>query len=72
MNQQLILSVNDLGKAIRKRRKEAGITQGQLAAFLGYGVRFISELERGKKTVELGKVLTILANLGLELRINEK
>lgn len=72
MNPQLIISVSDLGAMIRRRRKEAGFTQARLAAFLGCGVRFVSELERGKQTVELGKVLAILSGLGLELRVNEK
>lgn len=72
MNPQLIVSVSDLGAMIRRRRKEAGFTQARLAAFLGCGVRFVSELERGKQTVELGKVLAILSGLGLELRVNEK
>lgn len=72
MNQQLIVSASDLGAMIRLRRKEAGLTQAQLASFLGFGVRFVSELERGKQTVEMGKVLAILAGLGLELRVNEK
>ena len=66
MNPQLIISVSDLGAMIRRRRKEAGFTQARLAAFLGCGVRFVSELERGKQTVELGKVLGILSGLGLE------
>ena len=72
MNPQLIVSVSDLGAMIRHRRKEAGFTQARLASFLGCGVRFVSELERGKQTVELGKVLAILAGLGLELRVYEK
>lgn len=72
MEPKLILNVADLGRLIRQRRKEAHFTQAQMAAYLGCGVRFVSELERGKQTVELGKVLVVLAALGLELHLSLK
>lgn len=61
-------SVDDLGQLVRAYRCEQDATQTELAAFAGVGVRFISELENGKPTVELGKVLKVLTTLGLELR----
>jgi len=67
-----ISSVEDLGHLVRQYRSEQDATQTDLAAFAGVGVRFISELENGKPTVELGKVLKVLATLGLELRVRPR
>ncbi|WP_371416691.1 hypothetical protein [Caulobacter sp. S45] len=39
----------------------------QLAVKSGVGVRFISELERGKEGIQLGKALTVLAIPKLEI-----
>ena len=53
------------GAALRARRKELHYTQAFLADFTGFSVRFISDLERGKKTVELEKALFLADTLGL-------
>jgi y4mF family transcriptional regulator len=55
--------------AIRNARKAHGLTQAELAGLAGTGVRFVSELERGKPGVELGKLLDVLAVLGLRMLI---
>ena len=55
--------------AIRNARKSHGLTQAELAGLAGTGVRFVSELERGKPGVELGKLLDVLAVLGLRMLI---
>lgn len=56
-----------LGVAVRQTRKAHGLTQAELAGLAGTGSRFISELEHGKASVEFGKVLDVLAVLGLRL-----
>ena len=48
--------------ALRERRKALGYTQAYLAEFTGFSVSFISDLENGKATIELGKAL-FLANV---------
>ena len=58
-----------IGMAIRNARKAHGLTQAELAGLAGTGVRFVSELERGKPSVELGKLLDVLAVLGLRMLI---
>ena len=45
-----IRSVEELGEAIRTRRKELHYTQAFLAEFTGFSVSFISDVERGKAT----------------------
>lgn len=66
---KLIRNPADLGQAIRSRRKAAGLTQAGLAEVAGVGTRFLSELERGKPTAELNKVLQVLRVLGCDLHI---
>ena len=67
-----IIDARDLGRCVRAQRKSQGATQADFAALCGVGNRFISELENGKPTAELGKVLQVLACLGLELRVTPR
>ncbi|MBG6075366.1 type II toxin-antitoxin system Y4mF family antitoxin [Polaromonas sp. CG_9.11] len=53
-----------LGNAAQAARKRLGLTQPQLALAAGVGVRFVVELEAGKPTVRLEKVLSVLHALG--------
>ncbi|MBR1405078.1 MAG: helix-turn-helix transcriptional regulator [Treponema sp.] len=62
----LITDSVSFGKALRARRKELGYTQGYLAQFTGFSVSFISDLENGKPTAELGKALQIANILALD------
>ena len=67
-----INSVEEFGMMIRKRRKKLGYTQKYISDFSGISVTFISDLENGKKTIELGKALLIANLLGLDLELNER
>jgi|GEM_PF-564599 len=58
-----------IAKSVRTVRLAHKITQTELAGLSGTGLRFISELERGKPTVELIKVLAVLSSLGLRIQI---
>lgn len=58
-----------LGAEVRARRKALNLTQAELAMTSGTGVRFIGELENGKETCHLGKVLSVLRTLGLRWKI---
>jgi y4mF family transcriptional regulator len=57
--------------AVRRRRRELGMTQVELGRFAGCGPDFIYDLEAGKPTIRLAKLLDVLAVLGLELRLVE-
>ncbi len=59
-----------IGALIRSERKALGLRQHELAAASGVGLRFLVELERGKPTVQLGKVLDVLTALGCTLQIS--
>lgn len=61
----------NLGSIVRARRKALSLSQAELAALAGIGLAFMYELEHGKPTVRLDKVLAVLAVLGLELHVRE-
>ncbi len=64
-----IVTVADIGAAIRAKRLAIGMQQEQLAALAGVGPRFLSEVENGKESAEIGKVLQVLRRLGLDVSI---
>lgn len=64
------MTTQELGTTIRKARLDQGLRQAQLAGAAGVGLRFLVELERGKPTAHLGKVLTVLDALGCRVDIS--
>ncbi len=62
-----MLTPDDIGSLIRATRKRQGLRQGELAAAANVGVRFLIELEGGKPTAQLGKVLSVLSALGVTI-----
>lgn len=58
-----------LGRVIRAQRKALGLSQLELSRFAGCGLAFLYELETGKSTVRMDKLLAVLQVLGLELRV---
>jgi transcriptional regulator with XRE-family HTH domain len=62
----------DLGRLVRQRRKEAGFTLKDAAGMTGVGVRFLSELERGKPTLQIDRALAALPLFGLELHLHPR
>ena len=59
--------VADLGQAIRAVRKKRGLTQQNFADLAGVGRRFLSELEKGKPTLEIGRVMKVASAAGIQL-----
>jgi len=62
-----IASVRDLALYVRDRRRDLGMTQADLATAAEVSRRWLSALEAGKPTAEIGLVLRTLAALGLVL-----
>jgi HTH-type transcriptional regulator / antitoxin HipB len=58
-----------IGQIIRESRKRLGVTQKDLALTSGTGLRFVIDLEKGKETCQIGKVLTVLQTLGIKLAL---
>ena len=67
-----VYKMSDIGSLVKEKRTEYGMTQSQLADACGKGIRFISELENGKQTMQIGKVLDTLHVLGLDLSLSER
>ena len=58
-------TTKELGALVRETRMAQGISQEHLAGVANTGVRFVSDLENGKPTVQLEKVINVLEALGL-------
>lgn len=56
-------TTKELGALVRETRKAQGISQEQLAGVANTGVRFVSDLENGKPTVQLDKTIKVLKAL---------
>jgi HTH-type transcriptional regulator/antitoxin HipB len=67
MGTSSIYDASELGALIRRRRRELGLTQSDVADVANTNLRFVSELERGKPTARLENVLRVLTTLGIEL-----
>lgn len=64
-------TVRDVAALARKKRRELGLAQAQLAAAVGVGREWIIDFEKGKSTVEWGLVFRTLKELGLEIDLAE-
>lgn len=62
----------DLPAFLKQERKQHGLTQPDLAAKAGVGLRLIREMEQGKTTMQVAKVNQVLALFGAELSVTLK
>lgn len=67
---RVLKDMKQIGQIIRTARKAQGLTQAQLAATCGTGVRFIRELEHGKESCQVAKTMMVVQMLGMEILIN--
>ena len=63
---------DQFGEAIRVFRKRRGLTQQQVADMAGCSLMYVSNLERGKTSAELGKALKILDVLDVEVSFSDR
>jgi hypothetical protein len=63
-----IHSPEQLGLLIRATRRTQKLRIDDTAGTAGVGHVFVREVERGKPTVQLGRVMQLLAELGIELK----
>ena len=68
----MITDANSFGRALKQRRKELGYTQAFLSEFSGFSISFISDLENGKSTAELGKAIYLANLLGLDCTLTPR
>jgi y4mF family transcriptional regulator len=62
----------DLGQLIKFARRNMRLNQQQFADLAGVGRRFISELESGKSTMEIGLVLKVCRTAGIDLQAKRR
>ena len=58
---------NNLSTYVKEMRRQFGLTQVDLAAKSGVGLRFLRELEQGKETLRHDKVNQVLMLFGHEV-----
>jgi HTH-type transcriptional regulator / antitoxin HipB len=68
----IVSTVEAIGKAVARRRKAKHLSQQAFSDLAGVGRRFVSELESGKPTAEIGKVLKVLNALGIDLMLRDR
>jgi len=61
----------EIGKLVKQSRIRQGLTQPNLAMVAGTGLRFIVDLEAGKPTCQIGKVLLVLNTLGIQIMLSD-
>ncbi len=66
-----IYTADSLGDAIRHYRTEAGLTQAELAEATGLQRSYLSELENGKETEQLIRILRVLRRLGVRITLDK-
>ena len=69
VRQKNVQIMKNLGMAIEVQRKNLGLTQGALAELAGVGPNYVRQIEQGKTTAQISKVLDVLAPLGLQFRL---
>lgn len=68
---QRVFTASELGTAIRQARRARRLTLEDVAIGAGVGIRFVSELERGKPTARLAETLRVIDALGIALHIED-
>ena len=66
------MTQQEIGRAIKDRRKKLGVNQQTLADLASVAVNTVVAIERGEGNPQLATLLTILDTLGLQLDINTK
>ena len=69
MSKVKLQTAAEIGALIRAKRKEQHVSQAVLAGLASVGTRFVSDLENGKGTIQIQKLLDVLNALGLGLYI---
>jgi len=65
-----VKSPQDIGNIIRQVRKQQGIRQDDLAAIIESSHVFMRDAERGKPSVQLGRIMRALDELGITMKLD--
>lgn len=64
-----LYTATSIGPAIRHFRKQAGLTQAELADLVGLTPSYLSRLENGQETEQLRRIVAILKQLGVRMTL---
>ncbi len=67
-----IKSPMQIGNLVRKIRKKYKLTQSEAASLCHVGTRFLSDMENGKPSLHLGKVMHVIQVFGLKVLLQPK
>ena len=67
----LQMTPKELGRTIKKARRKHGVDRDALAEASNVGIRFLTELEAGKPTAQVGMMFSVLGALGLRVTLVE-
>ncbi len=65
-----LTNASQLAEIVRSERKRQKVSQIRLSQLANVGVRFVRDLEDGKETVRLDKVLAVLETLGIAVELS--
>ena len=65
-----LANTSQLAEIVRRERKRQRVSQIRLSQLADVGVRFVRDLEDGKETVRLDKVLKVLETLGIAVELS--
>jgi len=60
--------MEELGKQLRARRRDLGLTQIELAELAGVSDRFVCSMEHGKPLLQIDSLMKVLDALGMDLK----
>lgn len=67
-----VFDANSFGEVIKRQRKKMGYTQKYICEVSGISASYISDLENGKATIELGKAIQLANLLGIDVELTER
>ena len=67
-----VFDANTFGEVIKRQRKKMGYTQKYICEVIGISASYISDLENGKATIELGKAIQLANLLGIDVELTER
>ncbi len=67
-----VFDANTFGEVIKRQRKKMGYTQKYICEVSGISASYISDLENGKATIELGKAIYLANLLGIDVELTER
>lgn len=65
-----IQHASEIGKIVRASRKAQSIRQDDAAGSIGVSENFLSKIERGSESVQLGKMFQVLNGLGIHVLLD--